>query len=155
MGTFSKKEENIMIEEAKAKAPVADPVAQVLGRITNTARVDAVFGQPVERGDTTVIPCSEIAIGVGLGSGSGPVDAQGNQTGGGSGGGGGARGRPIAAIVITRDGVRVEPILDLTKIALAAFTTGAFILFWIGRLSGISRGDKGPSFSQFKRTIEG
>jgi uncharacterized spore protein YtfJ len=143
-----------MIEEEKARAPMADPVAQVLSRLTNAARADSIFGQPVERGDATVIPCSDVTVGLGFGTGSGPTDAQGNQTGGGSGGGGGARGRPIAAIVITREGVRVEPILDLTRIVLATFTTGAFMLFWIARLFRAGRSDKGPSFSQFKRAIE-
>jgi uncharacterized spore protein YtfJ len=143
-----------MIQEEKARAPQADPVEQVMSRLVNTARADTIFGQPVERGDTIVIPCSEVAIGVGLGSGSGPIDAQGNRTGGGTGAGGGARGRPIAAIVISRDGVRVEPIFDLTRVALAALTTGAFMMFWLGRLSRVRRSGKGPSFSQFRKAIE-
>ena len=31
--------------------------------------------------------------------------------------------RPVAAIIIEPDGVRVEPIMDPTKIAVAFFTT--------------------------------
>jgi uncharacterized spore protein YtfJ len=147
-----------MITEEKAKAPVAtgDPTEQVLSRVVTMARVDTIFGQPVERGDTTVIPCSEIAIGVGMGSGSGPAGAEGKQTGGGTGGGGGVRGRPVAAIVISRDGVRVEPILDLTKVVLATFTTAAFILYWTGQLIRMRRSNKGrgPSFSKFRRAVE-
>jgi uncharacterized spore protein YtfJ len=143
-----------MITEEKAQAPLVDPTGQTLSRLVNTARADAIFGQAVVSGDTTVIPCSEVAIGMGMGSGSGPVDEQGNQTGGGSGGGGGARGRPVAAIVITKEGVRVEPIFDLTKIVLASLTTGAFILFWIGRLFFMKDNRKGPSFSQLRRVIE-
>jgi uncharacterized spore protein YtfJ len=143
-----------MITEEKAKVPTTESVEQVLGRLASTARADTIFGEPVERGDFTVIPCSEVAVGMGMGSGSGPVDAQGNKTGSGSGGGGGATGRPIAAIVISKDGVRVEPILDFTKIVLAAFSTGAFLLFWIGRLSRVGRSVKGPSFSQFRKAIQ-
>lgn len=146
-----------MITEEKAKAPIAtaDPTEQVLSRMVTTARVDTIFGQPIERGDATVIPCSEIVVGVGMGSGSGPSE-EGKQTGGGSGGGGGVRGRPVAAIVISREGVRVEPILDMTRVVLAAFTTGAFILFWIGQLARMRRSGKGkgPSFSQFRRAVE-
>ena len=144
-----------MIEEQKTKQPATYTVEQVMSQMVNTARVHAVFGQPVERGDTIVIPCSEVTIGLGLGSGSGPIDEKGNQVGGGSGAGGGARGRPIAAIIVSTEGVRVEPIMDMTKIVLAAFTTGAFLLFWLGRLSRITRSDKGPSFKQFKKAIEG
>src|SRR6516225_7639685 len=123
-----------MITDEKVQAPMVDPTGQALSRLVTTARADTIFGQPVERGDTTVIPCSEVFVGLGMGSGSGPVGEKGNQAGGGSGGGGGARGRPVAAIVITNEGVRVEPIFDLTRIVLASLTTGAFILFWVGRL---------------------
>ena len=142
-----------MLTEEKAQAPLVDPTGQALSQLVTTARADTVFGQPVERGDTTVIPCSEIAVGLGMGSGSGPVDENGNATGGGSGGGGGARGRPVAAIIITKEGVRVEPIFDITRIVLASLTTGAFMLFWVGRLFITKPSGKGPSFSQFRRSI--
>ena len=142
-----------MITEEKVQAPLVDPTEQALSRLVATARADAVFGQPVVSGDTTVITCSEIAIGMGMGSGSGPLDEKGNPTGGGSGGGGGARGRPVAAIVITKEGVRVEPIFDLTKIVLASLTTGAFILLWVGRLSLMKRSARGPSPSKLRRSI--
>ena len=142
-----------MITEEKVQAPLVDPTGQALSQLVATARADAVFGQPVVSGDTTIISCSEIAIGMGMGSGSGPVDEKGNPTGGGSGGGGGARGRPVAAIVITKEGVRVEPIFELTKIVLASLTTGAFILLWVGRLSLMKRSARGPSLSKLRRSI--
>src|SRR5437660_9756250 len=143
-----------MITEEKVQAPLVDPTGKALSQLVATARADAVFGQPVVSGDTTVITCSEIAIGMGMGSGSGPVDEKGNQTGGGSGGGAGARGRPVAAIIITKEGVRVEPIFDLTRIVLASLTTGAFMLFWVGRLFFMKGSGKGPSFTQLRRVIE-
>lgn len=147
-----------MIEGQKASQPRLDfaehAVENVMGRLIDTARVDAVFGQPVERGNATVIPCSEMSVGFGFGFGGGPADEKGNQAGGGAGAGGSARGRPIAAIVVTQDGVRVEPIMDLTKIALAGMTTGTFMLLWFLRLVRGTKGDKGPSFSQLRRTIE-
>lgn len=143
-----------MIDEKIAKTPVTGSVEQVMTELVRSASVNAVFGQPVEREGATIIPCSEIAVGLGLGSGSGPVDERGNSTGGGSGAGGGSRGRPVAVIVVTRDGVRVEPILDLTKVALAGLTTGAFMLLWLGRLTGLGRKGKGPSFSQLEKAIK-
>ena len=144
-----------MITGEKAQAPLGDPTGQALSQLAITASADAVFGQPVVNGDTTVIPCSEVVIGLAIGSGSGPVDENGNPTGGGSGGGGGARGRPVAAIIITNEGVRVEPIFDLTKIVLASLTTGTFVLLWIGRLSLMKRSSKGPSLSKIRRSIGG
>jgi uncharacterized spore protein YtfJ len=147
-----------MIEGQKASQPGLDvaehSVENVMGRLFDTAKVDAVFGQPVERGNATVIPCSEVSVGFGFGSGGGPVDEKGNQVGGGVGAGGGARGRPIAAIIVTQDGVRVEPIMDLTKVALAGMTTGTFMLLWLIRLIRGTKGEKGPSFSQLRRAIE-
>ncbi len=144
-----------MIDEKIAKPAVTGSVEQVLNRLVSNATVDSVFGRPIERDGATIIPCSEIMVGFGMGSGTGPVDEKGNLTGQGGGGGGGSQGRPIAVIVMTKEGVRVEPVLDLTKVVLASFTTGAFMLFWFGRLTGLGRKDKGPSFSQLKRAVKG
>ena len=145
-----------MITDENVQAPLVDSTERALSRLVITASADAVFGEPVVNGDTTVIPCSEVAIGMGMGSGSGPVDETGNPTGSGTGGGGGARGRPVAAIIITKEGVRIEPVYDLTKIVLATLTTGTFILLWVGRLFLMRRsGRGGPSLSKIRRSIEG
>jgi uncharacterized spore protein YtfJ len=143
-----------MIDEKIVKPAATGSIEQVLGQLVSNASVDTVFGRPIERDGATIIPCSEIMVGLGMGSGTGPVDERGNLTGQGGGGGGGIQGRPIAVVVMTKDGVRIEPVLDLTKVVLAAFTTGAFMLFWFGRLTGLSRKDKGPSFSQLKKAIK-
>ena len=147
-----------MIEGQKVSQPRLDvaqqTVEKIMSRVVDTAKVDAVFGQPVERGNATIIPCSEISVGFGFGSGSGPADEKGNQGGGGAGAGGGARGRPIAAIVVTQDDVRVEPIMDLTKVALAGMTTGTFMLLWLLRLVRGTKGEKGPSFSKLKKAMK-
>jgi len=69
--------------------------------------------------------------------------------------GGGANGRPIAAIIITDEGVRVEPIMDMTKVVLAALSTGAFILLWLGRLNRVTSSGKGASLKQIRKAIGG
>jgi uncharacterized spore protein YtfJ len=148
------KKEIIMIEGQQASQHGLNSVDKVISRLVDTAKVDAVFGQPVERGNTTVIPCSEVTVGLGFGFGGGPYDEKGNQTGGGAGAGGGASGRPIAAIIVTQDEVRVEPIMDITKVALAGLTTGAFMFFGLLRLVRGSRDEKGPSFAQLKKAIQ-
>ena len=141
-----------MITDENVQAPHVDPTEQALSKLVITASADAVFGEPVVNGNTTVIPCSEVVIGMGLGSGGGPKDENGNPTGSGSGGGGGARSRPVAAIVITQEGVRVEPIFDITKIVLASL--GTFILLWIGRLFLMKRSSRVPLISKIRRSIE-
>jgi uncharacterized spore protein YtfJ len=143
-----------MITDQNVQAPPVDTTQQALSRLVLTASANAVFGEPIVNGDTIVIPCSEGVIGMGMGSGSGPVDEKGNPTGGGSGGGGGARGRPVAAIVITKEDVRIEPIFDLTRIVLASLTTGTFILLWLGRLFLTKPSGRGPSLSKIRRSIE-
>ena len=149
----------------------ATSVEHVLTEGMATVRADSVFGRPVERGGTTVIPCAEIMMGIGLGGGSGSGPAQqgkktdqaasaqepGTATGEGYGGGGGGRGRPVAIIVVTADGVRVQPVLDVTRLALAGMTTGAFMAFWLARLASGTRGGraKAPSFGRLSRTLRG
>ncbi|HXX77502.1 MAG TPA: spore germination protein GerW family protein [Ktedonobacteraceae bacterium] len=142
-----------MITDENVQAAPVDPTERALSKLLIAASADAVFGEPVVNGNTTVIPCSEVVIGMGMGSGGGPSGENGNSTGSGSGGGGGARSRPIAAIIITQDEVRVEPILDITRIVLASLTTGAFILLWVGRLSLMRRSGRLPSLSRIRRSI--
>jgi len=153
------KEDNIMIDVQKDMQSTLGTLAQFTSKMADVARVDAVFGQPVERGDTTIIPCCVISVGGGMGFGSGP--SGGNEqrqmvVGQGGGAGGGATGRPIAVIVMSPDGVRVEPILDMTKVVLATFTTATFVLIQLSRLMRLTRTDKGkkPSFPRLKKAIE-
>ena len=60
-------------------------------------------------------------------------EATGSGFGGGGGGGGTAMARPVAAIIIEPNGVRVEPIIDPTKIAIAFFTTLLSIFMALGK----------------------
>lgn len=118
----------------------------LLDKLIATARPNAVFGQAVTVGDYTVITATEVSCGMGLGFGGGGGDSAGgpdeikprpdvkpgspaNGYGVGGGGGGFSTARPVAAISIGPDGVRVEPVVDVTKIGLAFFTTlGAMAL---------------------------
>jgi hypothetical protein len=45
----------------------------------------------------------------------------------------------VAAIVISGNHVRVQPIVDSTKVALAALTTAGFMAFWLARLASSTR----------------
>jgi uncharacterized spore protein YtfJ len=104
-------------------------------KIYAAAQPGAVFSAPVVSGPYTIITASEVAAagGFGFGTGSGSRQASGETLpsgqpapiasgggGSGGGGGGGSSGRPVAAIVISPAGVKVEPIVDVTKLALAA-----------------------------------
>ncbi len=107
-------------------------------KLLDAAKVDAVYGKPVQYADTTIIPTAEVLsvawVGAGAGGGRSSKD---ENIGGGSGAGGGGRvlSRPVAAIVITSGEVRVEPIVDVTKIGIAALTAAGFGLAMIARMS--------------------
>jgi uncharacterized spore protein YtfJ len=113
----------------------------MLEKLYTAASPDAVFSEPVVLEDKVVITASEVnvGLGVGYGLGGGPQQTEQDEQageadagmGGGGGGGGGASGRPVAVITVSDQGVRVEPILDGTKIALAFFTAlgSMFLMF--------------------------
>jgi uncharacterized spore protein YtfJ len=110
-----------------------------MDKFLSAANVEAVYGSPVREGDTIVIPTAEVlsVAGFGAGSGGGPQGPGENENpgrGGGGGGGGRVLSRPVAAVVISPAGVRVEPIVDVTKIALAVFTTLGFMTAMIARM---------------------
>jgi len=113
--------------------PNLGPIEKAVERLG----VNAVFGEPVRQGDVTVIPVAEIrfGFGYGYGSGRGRPEEGGPGTGEGSGGGSGAGGRasPKGYIRVSSEGVRFEPVLDVTRIALAGIAFAAWSVFWIGR----------------------
>lgn len=132
-----------MIADQTRGSFTAENVGQTVGRLLETARAEAVFGRPIEREGVTIIPVSEVNVGLGVGGGKGfnPAKEEEKQSSGeGAGGGGGARGRPVAVIVLRRDGVSVRPVLDLTKVLLAVFTTVGLTLFWLGWRGQTTRG---------------
>lgn len=67
-----------------------------------------VVGEPITAEGHTLIPLVSVGFGFGVGAGEGNDPKKGTSSGGGTGGGGGVK--PVALVVIGRDGVRVEPI---------------------------------------------
>jgi uncharacterized spore protein YtfJ len=133
-------------EAASLIDKAGEQAATMLEKIFAAAQPGAVYGQPVTSERYTVITAAEVTSGggFGMGLGLGPAsrsDAkaaptaetaplEGGQTsgGGGVGGGGGAMGRPVAIIAIGPDGVTIQPVVDVTKVALAGLTAWATML---------------------------
>jgi uncharacterized spore protein YtfJ len=111
-------------------------VQSTLEKFTAIADVTSVYGNPIQNGDTTIIPAAEVLCVMGFGVGSGSGMDENNQGGGGEGGGGGGRvfSRPVAAIIIEGNNVRVEPVVDVTKITLGLFTTIGFVAGMVWRM---------------------
>ncbi|HTP11425.1 MAG TPA: hypothetical protein VMP08_24400 [Anaerolineae bacterium] len=140
--------------------------AAILEKFVETARPTSVFAPPLSAGDYTIITASEVYAGMGVGFGGGggsapaapetptgdqppaeqPAEEEevegfgpGSGLGYGGGGGGVTMGRPVAAITIGPDGVRVEPIVDATKIAIALFTTIGAMALMFSRMMKMSQ----------------
>jgi uncharacterized spore protein YtfJ len=118
----------------------ARPNLKPIEKMVDGLGVNAVFGEPIREGDVTVVPVAEVRFAFGYGYGSGR--GRGEETEGGpsmaeegSGGGSGAGGRASAKgyVRISAVGVRFEPVLDLTRLALAGIAFAAWSVFWIGR----------------------
>jgi len=107
-----------------------DKLQATLEQFCAAADVKAVYGEPIRKGDQIIIPAAEIvsALGVGIGGGKGNDEKERPMFGGGLGGGGKILSRPVAVIVAGPEGVRVEPVFDITKVYLAALTAFGFMI---------------------------
>ncbi len=135
-----------MSEEKKLELEINDPgqaidmMQETLETFLETADVNRVYAQPVAHEGNLIIPAAEVVAGMGFGAGygaGGPQEGDGNGAGGGGGGGGKTLARPVAVIISDKNGVRVEPVVDPTKIALAALTAFGFMF---GTLAKMKKG---------------
>ena len=107
-----------------------EPIEQLFEKL----KVDAVFGQPIQEGDVTIIPVAEVGVGFGFGSGQSPATEEQEdeaESGTSGGGGGGGKATPRGFIKITPDGVFFESTLDEGRVALAGIAMSAWAIFWI------------------------
>jgi uncharacterized spore protein YtfJ len=111
---------------------VAHLARETIERLDDSARVDRVYGDPVEVGDRTVVPAARVAYGFGGGFGSGTDDE--GETGEGGGGAGGVRATPVGALEVTPDETRFVRFADGRRLAGLALALGAGYL--LGRLLG-------------------
>jgi uncharacterized spore protein YtfJ len=136
--------ENLVIENP---AQAVEAVQETLELFLETASVDRVYGEPIVHGDTVIIPSAEVLVGLGFGAGygfgQGETEESGSTPGGGGGGGGGGGRiltRPVAVVVASPEGVRVQEVVDPTKIALAALTAAGFMIGMMARMMRPGRG---------------
>jgi uncharacterized spore protein YtfJ len=85
-------------------------VKTTLGEIEKVLDSKTVVGEPIVIEGTTLIPLMSVGFGFAAGGGAGKGETKETAEGGGSGSGGGGGVKPIAVIVIDKDGVRIEPI---------------------------------------------
>ncbi len=76
----------------------------VLPELRQIAKAQTVIGDPIQAGDSTVVPVSKVSVGFGAGGGAKEEKESG------SGAGGGAMIEPIAFIVVTDGKVQLLPL---------------------------------------------
>jgi len=81
---------------------------KAVGEIERMLSTKTVVGESITVEGNTLIPLVNVGFGFGVGEGQGTEPQKGSGHGGGTGGGGGVK--PVALIIINKDGVRVEPI---------------------------------------------
>ena len=81
---------------------------KAIGEIERMLNTKTVVGEPITVEGNTLIPLISVGFGFGVGGGEGKDPKKGAGTGGGTAGGGGVK--PIALVIINKDGVRVETV---------------------------------------------
>ena len=76
-----------------------------------------VVGEPLTVDGNTMVPLLSVGFGFGAGGGHGKGQKDGrDEEGGGSGTGAGGGVKPVAVIIIDKDGVRIEPIASPSSV---------------------------------------
>lgn len=102
-------------------------IMELVEKTKDGATVQRVFGEPITRGDVTVIPVARVAQGGGGGSGA----SEGDHGGQGSGGGYGLGATPAGVFVIKNGEVRWQPAVDVTRIVLGGQVVAVVLLLTI------------------------
>ena len=131
--------------------PDQGQASEIIGKLFTVTQPGVVFAEPVVAGEYTVITASEVSVTMGVGFGGGGSlkpqtgeaddadDGEPTELGGGGGGGGFSIGRPVAAISVGPTGVRVEPVVDVTKIGLAFITALGAMFMRLGKMRRASQ----------------
>jgi len=85
-------------------------VKTTLQEIEKVLSTRTVVGEPMTIEGATLVPLISVGFGFGAGGGSGKGEAKQKGEGAGGGTGGGAWVRPIAVVIVDKQGVRIEPI---------------------------------------------
>jgi uncharacterized spore protein YtfJ len=81
---------------------------KAIGEIERMLNTKTVVGEPITVEGNTLIPLISIGFGFAVGGGEGNDPKKGAGTGGGAGGGGGVK--PVAIVIVNKDGVRVDAV---------------------------------------------
>ncbi len=81
---------------------------KAIGEIERMLNTKTVVGEPITIEGRTLIPLISVGFGFGVGAGAGTDPKKGPNSGGATGAGGGVK--PVALIIVEKDGVRLETV---------------------------------------------
>ncbi|HEV8352769.1 MAG TPA: spore germination protein GerW family protein [bacterium] len=97
------------------------------------ATAKTVVGEPMQINGRTIIPLASVSYGFGMGGGQGPKGEAGKDAPVGGGGGGGARIEPVAFLEITDGALKIQPVVNVNRIAIVALLVAGWAAFWFSR----------------------
>lgn len=99
-------------------ADIDNLLKQSVGELDKLLKAQNVIGKPSTHDGVTVIPLVSFGFGFGAGGGTGKKE----ESGAGTGGGGGIR--PVAVIVIDKDGTRIQSIRGASATLIESLSEG-------------------------------
>jgi len=125
----------------KASGPTASDqlIDTIIERVGGRAGVEAAFGTPIERGDTTVIPVARVRWAFGAGGGTPPPTAEMPGPAGGIGAGGMVGVEPIGYLEVKSGGASFTSIADPKPSPLFLLATGIMISMMLRGIARIVR----------------
>ena len=87
---------------------IEDLSGKAIAEIERMLNTKTVVGEPITVDGNTLIPLISVGFGFCAGAGEGTDPKKGSGTGGGMAGGGGVK--PVALVIVGKDGVRVESV---------------------------------------------
>jgi uncharacterized spore protein YtfJ len=121
-------------------------MAELSDQIAKTANSRAVFGEPIQSGENTIVPVARVALRGGGGGGTGDTTMKGDKSGERGQGTGMGLGLNIAAtpvgyINMTPTGAEFVPIVDKGRVLLGAMGVLGMAL-WVAKVAIMMAGKK-------------
>jgi uncharacterized spore protein YtfJ len=123
---------------AAGVGPEEGLLERLADRVGAHASIRAVFGEPIVRGDLTIVPVARIRWG--FGGGGGHTDDSPTGAASGHGGGGGVAADPIGYLEIDAGGATFQPISDPYPRPAFLIATGVTAALVIRALARLVRG---------------
>lgn len=106
------------IEQANERlSGLGEGIWSVIDRLSESASVQAVYGEPIEAYDRTIVPVARVGYGFGGGFGVSNEEQEGGEGGG---GGGGVSATPLGVVEVTEEATRFVRFDDWKRLGLAA-----------------------------------